>query len=66
MPTFEPGCGSGDHDGAHVPVERAVQVVVNGRTRTYFRCAYCAEALAARLMRDGYAVSITPITTAGV
>ncbi len=51
-------CPCTDHDGAIVIVDRHIEAIRADDHIATARCAYCAEGLAARLIRDGYHVTI--------
>ena len=60
-------CRSTDHDGAIVPATRSVSSVkttgFGGRRHVHrLLCAWCAEGHVAVMLRDGYTVTIEPLT----
>lgn len=55
-------CPSTDHDGAIVTADRHIEAISFDDHISVARCAYCAEGLAARLLRDGYHVTIHATT----
>lgn len=56
--THPEACPSTDHDGAIVTADRHIEAIRADDHIATARCAYCAEGLAARLIRDGYHVTI--------
>ena len=60
-------CPSADHDGALVRVERSVSAVraswTGSRRHIHRRlCSWCCEGHVAQLLRDGYTVTIEPVS----
>jgi hypothetical protein len=49
---------STDHDGAEIPADRRIEAIRADDRLTATRCAYCAESIVARLIRDGYHVTV--------
>lgn len=60
-------CQSDEHDGGQAPVTRRVFATIstsyNGRRylEGLDRCSWCAEVMAARLLREGWTVTVKPV-----
>lgn len=58
-------CPHTDHDGARIPVTRHVVAEFDAEIALdVARCTYCTEGVVARLLRDGFTVTITPLEAA--